>query len=118
MKSILRTNVVTKIYCPHEINKSLISCDGFGEVNMKYKSIIITKKPDFKYNYIDHYSYKSVEEFAKKILKTDAIEGLKMQRKYEKIDWYFGINQLTKNKIDLLENITKLNLSNLRLRLN
>ena len=118
LKSILRTNVVTKIYCPHEINKSLISCDGFGEVNMKYKSIIITKKPDFKYNYIDHYSYKSVEEFAKKILKTDAIEGLKMQRKYEKIDWYFGINQLTKNKIDLLENITKLNLSNLRLRLN
>ena len=79
---------------------------------------IITKKPDFKYNYIDHYSYKSVEEFAKKILKTDAIEGLQIKRKYEKIDWYFGINILAKNKIDLLENITKLNLSNLRLRLN
>jgi len=117
LKSILRTDVKTQIYCPHEINRSLISCDGFGMLNTKYKFIINTKKPDFKYNYIDHYSYKSVEEFAKKVVKSDAIEGLRIKRKYEKIDWYFMINKLTKDKIDLLENITKLNLSNLRLRL-
>ena len=117
LKSILRTDVKTQIYCPHEINRSLISCDGFGMLNTKYKFIINTKKPDFKYNYIDHYSYKSVEEFAKKVVKSDAIEGLRIKRKYEKIDWYFMINKLTKDKIDLLENITKLNLSNLRMRL-
>ena len=50
-------------------------------------------------------------------MKSDAIEGLRIKRKYEKIDWYFMINKLTKDKIDLLENITKLNLSNLRMRL-
>ena len=117
LKSILRGDVITTIYCPHELNRSLTSCDGFGNINMDYKPIISTTKPDFKYNYIDHYSYKSTEEFAKKVRKTEGIEGLSIKRKYEKIDWYFGINELTKEKIDLFENLTNLNLSNIRWRL-
>lgn len=117
LKSILKGNVETNIYCPHHLNRSLRSCDGFGNFNKDYKPMkITTTKPDFKYYYIDHYSYKSVEEFAKKLLKTDGIEGLSIKRKYEKVAWYFGINMLTKEKIDLLENITKLNLSHFKLK--
>jgi hypothetical protein len=117
LKSILKGNVETNIYCPHELNRGLRSCDGFGNFNKDYKPVLIlTKKPDFKYYYIDHYSYKSVEEFAKKLLKTDGTEGLSIKRKYEKVAWYFGINKLTKEKIYLLENITKLNLSHFKVK--
>ena len=111
LKTILRGNVQTKIYCPHELNRNLISCDGFGQFNIKFKGIIKTYKPDFKYYYIDHFSYKSTEEFIKKVMKGSAIKGKDIEMKYRKISWYFGDNKLTKEKVDLIENITNFNLS-------
>ena len=118
LKSILKGNVETNIYCPHELNRGLRSCDGFGNFNKDYKPVLInTKKPDFKYYYIDHFSYKSTEEFIKKVMKGSAIKGKNIEMKYRKISWYFGDNKLTKEKVDLIENITNFNLSKYREKL-
>ena len=32
LKTIIRGNITTKINCPHELNKNLTSCDGFGNL--------------------------------------------------------------------------------------
>ena len=47
-------------------------------------------------------------------MRGSAIKGFQIEMKYRKIDWYFGINKLTKEKIDLIENLTNLNLSQYR----
>ena len=117
LKTIIRGNITTKINCPHELNKNLTSCDGFGNFNKNYKHVIITNKPDYKYYYIDHYSYKSTEEFVNKIMRGSAIKGFETKMKYRKISWYFRDNKITKEKIDLIENLTSLNLSQFRLKI-
>ena len=117
LKTIIRAKTPVQIKCPHELNKTLISCDGFGNYNNDSKGLIITKKPDFEYYYIDHYSYKSTEEFVKKIMRGSAIRGFDIAMKYKKISWYFEVNKITKEKIDLIENLTSLNLSKYRLNI-
>ena len=117
LKTIIRGNISKKIYCPHELTKNLSSCDGFGNFNIKNKGIIITNKTDYQYYYIDHYSYKSTEEFINKIMRGSAIKGFEKEMKYRKISWYFGANKITKEKIDLIENLTNLNLSKYRIHL-
>lgn len=118
LKTIVRGNINIKINCPHELNRTLISCDGFGNFNLKYKKkVIITFNPDFKYNYIDHFCYKSTEEFINKIMRGSAIKGFDTEMKYRKISWYFNTNKLTEEKIDLIENLTNLNLSKYRLKI-
>ena len=69
-------------------------------------------KPDYKFYYIDHYQFKSTEEFAKKINKSDAfyLKDIRM----EKINVYFQYNEITIEKLKYLENFTRLNLSKFR----
>ena len=99
-----------KIECVHTLNHKLKTCDGFG--NPKKIEGIITKPADFKYYYIDHYYCKSTEEFINKINRGDVLWGIKnmMQR----IKTYFAYNEITSKKIDILENGTGLNLSEIR----
>ena len=115
LKTIIKGKISTTIKCPHTLNYNLISCDGFGNFNKNYKNVIFTNKPDFEYNYIDHFSYKSTEEFINKIMRGSAIKGFETEMKYKKISWYFGINKISKEKIDLIENLTNLNLSRYRI---
>ena len=44
-------------------------------------------------------------------MRGSAIKGFQTEMKYRKISWYFGNNKVTKEKIDLIENLTNLNLS-------
>ena len=110
IKSILRGHIPNiKINCVHTLNHKLKSCDPFG--NPKKIDGIITKNADFKYYYIDHYYSKSTEEFINKINKGDA---LFVDNRMERIRTYFAYNQITKQKIDLMEKKTGLNLSQIR----
>ena len=62
IKSILRGHIPNiEFDNPHTLNSKLKSCDGFG--NFKSVKGIITLEPDFRNYYIDHYSFKSTEEF-------------------------------------------------------
>ena len=50
-------------------------------------------------------------------MRGSAIKGFETEMKYRKISWYFDSNKIKKEKIDLIENLTKLNLSEYRKRL-
>ena len=76
------------------------------------KNIIFTKNPDFKYYYIDHFSFKSTEEFINKLNKGCAVFGKDTSIILKKIGWYFSTNEITLKKINFIENYTNLNLSN------
>ena len=115
IKSILRGNIEIDIKDVHILNKTLISCDGFG--NIKEVQNIITNVSDFYYYYIDHYYSKSTEEFIKKLMRGSAVHGFDITHKLKRIDVYFSINEITLNKINYIENQTKLNLSKFRKKL-
>lgn len=111
IKSIVRgykKNV--RINDVHILSKKFKLCDGFGN-RAKIKGIITTKS-DFEYHYINHYYCKSTEEFINKIMKTDAV--FKNPPIIDKIKTYLGYNKITKEKIDLIENRTKINLTQYR----
>ena len=113
IKSIIRGhNPNLYIYDIHIINKNLSDCDGFG--NKVQRHSVFTLKPDYEYYYIKHYYSKSTEEFIDKIMKTDSFYSLSNSLKNKKIKRYFLINKITKEKLDLIETKTKINLSNYR----
>ena len=77
----------------------------------KYEAIygIITSQPDFNNYYIDHYNFKSTEEFINKINSGDVL--FYKDNQIDRIKVYFGINKVTLEKIQLVEKGTGLNLS-------
>ena len=112
IKSIIRgykKNVIIKNI--HYLSKKFKVCDGFG--NRTKTTGIVTLNSDFEYYYINHYYCKSTEEFIDKIMKTDVL--FKNPNKIAKIKTYFGYNIITKEKIDLIENRTKINLTQFRI---
>ena len=111
LKSIVKGNITININCVHNINNNLKSCNGFGQFNEKEKALIFTQKPDYIFYYIDHFCFKSTEEFINKLNKGDAFFGENFDAKMRKIGWYFDINEIKKKKIVFIENHTKLNLS-------
>ena len=111
VKSILKGHIPNiKINCVHTLNPKLKSCDGYG--NYKRVTGIFTFQPDFKNYYIDHYNFKSTEEFINKINKGDVLHYKDNQM--ERIKVYFKINKVTNEKIQLIEKRTGLNLSKIR----
>ena len=109
IKTILRGNVETNIYDIHFLNSSLKSCDGFGNIRMS--NYFMTNYTDFKYNYIHHFYTKSTEEFIKKVKRGSATRGFKEDFMRERINVYFYLNDITIDKIKMIENKTKFNLS-------
>jgi hypothetical protein len=111
IKSILKGHIPNiKINCVHSLNSKLKSCDGFG--NIKKINGIITSQPDFRNYYIDHYNFKSTEEFINKINTGDAL--FFKDNQIDRIKVYFGINKITLEKIQLVEKGTGINLSVIR----
>lgn len=112
LKSILKGNLNINVNKDiHNLNDSLISCDGFGNINKMDKHFIYTKKPDFKFNYINHYAYKSTKEFINKLNKGSVYSGKTTRSKLRRIKNYFCFNSITREKIYLIEKYTNLNLS-------
>ena len=111
IKSILKGHIPNiKIKCVHTLNSKLKSCDGFG--NIRKVNGIITSQPDFRNYYIDHYNFKSTEEFINKINTGDVLYYKDNQK--DRIRVYFGINKITIEKIQLIEKGTGLYLSEIR----
>ena len=112
IKSIIRGHINgVNITSNHLGDFTLKSCNNTG-ANVKPNSIS-TYNIDQKYYYIDHYYSKSTEEFITKITKGDAIRN-DPEYKYERINKYFTQSEITKEKLDLLENKTHLNLDYFR----
>ena len=115
VKSILRGHVPNiKLECLHRFNYGLENCNGFGHKNKAHG--LSNTDPDYKYYYIDHYYSKSTEEFINKINRGDAFKstiGYTMLRVYK----YYKQSNFTKEKIEMIENQTGLNLSIYRKKL-
>ena len=86
----------------HIINSNYLNCDEFG-LKKKFINIIHTEKPDYKYYYIDHFYFKSTEEFANKINRGDCFYGNKISLNLYWIKRYFEANEVTLNKIKYFE---------------
>ena len=82
------------------------------------KLSIDINKEKFKKYYIDHYCFKSTEEYINKINKGDGIFGYNNKIKMHKINLYFNYNKISVEKINYLESKTGLNLSSFRRKLN
>ena len=110
IKSILRGHIPNiEITNNHLLSTDLHNCNGYGNKNRYYYKTY-SNQNDYKNYYIDHYYSKSTEEFIEKLNKGDAyLDTLKyvMQR----VDKYFTQSEITKEKIDFIENKTGLNLS-------
>jgi len=109
IKFILRRHIKNVVIDNvHRCNNLLRSCNGFGHI--RAYNFIYSTEPDYKYYYIDHYFSKSTIEFIDKINKGDALHDT-IKYKMHKINKYFAQSNITKEKIDLIENKTGLNLS-------
>ena len=99
-----------KITSVHTLDRKINRCDGFGK-------FFITKTrnckfPDYKYNFIDHYKYKSTQEFVEKInIKGDGVYDDSEKLKYQKIFSNLNANEIKFEKIQYIAKYTGLNIT-------
>ena len=118
VKSILKGHIPNiKINCLHLLNanSTLKSCNGFGD---KPKLILHTMKPDFNYYFIDHYYFKSLDEFTYKLNRGSAKTYNESKIKLLKVKRYILMNEINNNKLNYLANKTKINLTEVIEKLN
>ena len=105
----------------HWLDRSIMGCNTLGKLvkpNRKVKIERDFNESFFKFYYIDHYCFKSTEEYINKINKGDGILGISDKNKMHKIDLYFKYNTITMQKIIYIEQKTGLNLSKYKLQIN
>ena len=107
VKPILRGHISNiAIYNNHLINENIKYCFSNGEKK--------PKEMDFKNYFIDHFYFKSTEEFIDKINRGDSYYNNTYNIKIDKINYYFKSNNLTLAKINYIEKETKINLTKFR----
>ena len=109
VKSILKGHVPNiKINSLHQLNPAIEACDGLGN---KPKIDKYYMEPDFSHFFIDHYYFKSLEEFVEKLNKGSARTYDHIDIKKLRFHRYFTMNEVNINKIKYIENKTKLNIA-------
>ena len=107
-KSILKGNIENiHMQSCHLLDGNLKRCNGFGNIITTHK--IFCKTPDYKYNYIDHFQFKSTEEFVQKVKKGDGRFINSDRIKYRRVWEYFSINRITLFKIKYISDTIGLN---------
>ena len=96
----------------HRLTSQVEACDGFGRKS-KIKGIR-SLHPDYENYYINHYFGKSLEEFIDKIKRGSAAIGKNEISIMAKINRYFEIYKITKEKLDYIEKETGMNLTKFR----
>ena len=111
VKSMIRGNIPNiRIYNNHVINFEKESCNAFGVKKLFNQSNTI-ENPDNKNYYIDHFYFKSAEEYINKRNRGSVFYGNKSRISLYFIDLYFKYNRITKEKINYFEKKTIFNLS-------
>jgi len=111
-KTILKGHLNKQInfHSTHTPTFEIERCNGFGK-KIEASLGINCKIPDFNFYYIDHFYSKSTEEFINKIKKGDCSFGDNINNIYGRINFYFGINKITLEKVNLIKQRTGLNIS-------
>ena len=108
-KTIIRGGIKNiRIREVHVLDKKIPRCNSQGKIIKSGKGGYI----DFENYFIEHYYFKSLEEFILKIKKGDTYFGHNKGFIMHRLKRYFMINDITLKKIEFLENKLKLNLSN------
>lgn len=98
-KTIIRGNLKgINIKSCHLLDKGIQRCNGFGKI-YKYSKIRCNKSEYNDYYYIDHYMFKSTEEFMNKINRGDCLAHNNMGVKMYKISLYLRFNEIKKGKM-------------------
>ena len=74
-------------------------------------------EPDFKYYFIDHFYFKSLEEFTDKLNRGSAIASDNIKIKLLKFSRYFHMNKINIQKLNYIENKTGIRISNYKKKL-
>ena len=111
--NISRLNIIHAHYITND--KNIIHCNGFGHKIKKIKSS--ADEIDIKNYYINHFCFKSTEEFSNKMIRGDVRYGYNTKKIFAKISNYFRYNLITMKKIILIENKTGLKLYEIRKKL-
>ena len=110
VKSMIRGHIENiNIYDVHVIDFERQSCNAFGKKKLFFD--IYTQNPDNKSYYIDHFYFKSTEEYIKKRNRGDAFYGNLSRINPYYIDLYFKYNKITIEKINYFQNETNISLS-------
>lgn len=119
VKTIIRGNIKKiKFKTSHWLDRRIKGCNSFGEIVEPTQKMKMTNDiNNFKNNYIDHYCFKSTEEYINKINKGDAIFGKNIKTMMHKIKLYFNYNKITLEKIEFIEKESGLNLNEYKLKL-
>jgi hypothetical protein len=110
VKSMIRGHIENYIISDvHVLDFKKKNCNIFGK-KIQFTDIF-TDKPDNTSYYIDHFYFKSTEEYIKKRNKGDVYYGNSSRINPYYIDLYFKYNKITIEKINYFENMTGINLS-------
>jgi len=101
----------------HLIDNSILSCNSKGKIIKFKKGNDHMNDLDFENYFIDHYYFKSLEEFIKKIKKGDTYYGFDKVFMNYRIKRFFRMNKITLKKIEYIENNLGINLSNYKKKL-
>ena len=122
LKTIARGNITNiKFRTSHWLDRRIKGCNVFGELVIPSRKVKLDNNindPKFKRYYIDHYCFKSTEEYINKINKGDGIFGFNNRTRMHKIRLYFDYNRISLEKINYLEKKTGLDLTIFRNKLN
>ena len=122
LKTIARGNLKNiRFKTTHWLDRRIIGCNVFGKKVIPSRLVRLKndiKRSEFKQYYIDHYCFKSTEEYVNKVNKGDGIFGFSNKTRMHKIKLYLEYNRISQEKIDYLELKTGLNLSQFRSNLN
>ena len=90
----------------HQPNESFTySCDATGSY-YKMPRPDMLGYPNYKYGYIKHYSMKTAEEFARKLLRGDQRETVyDREVRIERVEDFFSHNKFTEEKLPVIEKI-------------
>ena len=115
VKTIIRGNIsyIGNVHL-HILSHDVINCNGYGNKNKFYRHY--STEPDYSNYYIDHYYSKSTEEFINKLNRGDAF-STSTEYYLMRVEKYFNQSKLTKEKVDMIEKATRLNLSKFREKL-
>jgi hypothetical protein len=106
-KTILRGGIKNvNIREVHLLDHKIPSCNSQGKIIKFGKD-----KMDFDNYFIDHFYFKSLEEFVQKIKKGDTYFGYNKGFQMLRLQRYFMINNITLKKIEYIEKNLKFNLS-------
>lgn len=118
VKTILRggLNGINFKTC-HWLDRRIKGCNLDGKIILPSKKKQLDNdinSPSIRNYHIDHYCFKSTEEYINKLNKGDGVFGYNDKNRMHKINLYFNYNKVTIEKIIYIEKKCKLNLTKYR----